>query len=553
MQRLDRLLTGCALSVLSACTGNLLGDASDPAASEAGGGGGTASAGPIPPGQCAAIAPPLEARLLSPSQYDHTVSDLLGFVSSEATATFGATSSAPRSLAELDELTVERLAGIADRVAVRAVENLATTFTCSANAPADDACVRAWLAELGRRAFRRPLDDLDLAQLQALYAAGAAEGSSASGVEWLMAGVLQSPDFLYRLVLNEPAEAGTVIALRGHELATRLSYFLWDSLPDAALFAAAEAGSLHSDGALDAELTRMLQHPSFERSVQSFYDEWLGLDVFAEVARDHADFGKPVIDSLRASVQTALRVLYAQPAPSADELLGGTRYYMDSVLTSFYGLPPGPPGFSAVDLGSEGRRGIVTHPALMTALARPDQTYPIGRGLFVLESLLCQHLEAPANLLIPPLEPIPEGGTERDQLALHSQGACQGCHARIDPLGFAFQNFDEVGRLRKPALDTSGTVANTGDVAGAFANGTELFERIARSSTVRECFATHYFEYALARRALLEGGQDPATNADACSIAPIRQAFLASGDLKQLLVTIAKSPAFRHRLVEGAP
>jgi hypothetical protein len=549
MRRLDQLWMGLGLSVLCACTGSVLGDDSKPATEAAGGGSPGAA---IPPDACAQDAPPLEARLLSPSQYDHTASDLLGFVSGEATATFGDSSSAPRSVAELDELTVERLGAIADRVAARALQQMAAVFPCSATATADDSCVQTWIAELGRRAFRRPLLDGDLAQLVALYAAGAADGSSATGVEWLLAGVLQSPDFLYRLVLNEPGDAGKVVALRGHELAARLSYFLWDSMPDAALSAAAEAGRFQSDAGLDAELGRMLQHPYFDRSIQSYYAEWLGLGVFAEVARDHPDFEKPVIDSLRESVRTSLRELYAQPSPNVGELLGGTRYYMDGVLTSFYGLPAGPPGFSAVDLASEGRRGIITHPALMTALARPDQTYPIGRGLFVLESLLCQELEAPANLVIPPLAPIPEGGTERDQLAQHSQGACQGCHARIDPLGFAFQDFDEVGRLRKPALDTSGTLANAGDLDGPFANGTELFDRIAHSSTVRDCFVTHFFEYALARRALLDAGQDPATNADACSIAPIRNAFLASGDLKQLLVTIAKSPAFRHRLGEGA-
>ena len=544
MLRSECLLAGLALWALSACTGSLLGgDSSSTSGGQGGGSGGTGTTTPLPQGDCAAAIPPLEARLLSPSQYDHTASDLLGFVSGEATTTFGATSAAPRSLAKLDELTVERLASIAERVAAQAGQNLPAVFPCGPSATADDACVQGWIGDLGRRAFRRPPSDADLAQLRALFAAGATEGGAAMGVEWLLAGVLQSPDFLYRLVLNAPGESG-VVALRGYELATRLSYFLWDSLPDAALFTAAEQGTLQSDTGLEAELQRMLADPRFTRAVESFYQEWLGLGVFAEVARDHADFGKPVIDSLQESVHSALRALYAQPAPRVDELLGSTNYYMDEVLTAFYGLPAGPAGFAPVDLASEGRRGIITHPALMTALARPDQTYPIGRGLFVLESLLCQHLVAPANVVIPPLAPIPEGGTERDQLTLHSQGACQGCHSMIDPLGFAFQDFDEVGRLRGP-FDSSGTIQGLGDLDGPFANGTELFERIGRSSTVRECFALHFFEYALARQA--------ATSDDACSLSPVRQTFLADGDLKQLIVTIARSPAFRYRLAEGAP
>jgi hypothetical protein len=491
---------------------------------------------PAEPGACVAQAP-LEARLLSARQYDHTVQQLLG-IESGALAVLNERGGVTFGLVKLDEVGVERFAEAAEAVAALAVAALPQVFPCATTALPDDPCVSDWIGKLGERAYRRPLTELERSELGALFGAGVSEGGAAKGVEWLVGGILQAPDFLYRLALDPPGSAAAVRALSGHELASRLSYTLWESMPDDALFTAASAGTLSTPEGLRSEAERLLAHPNFQRSLQTFYEHWLKLGVFAEVARDAPDFNQAVIESLRRSVQVGLQNLYAGPQPNVADLLLGSTYYLDGVLAGFYGVAtPDPESFVAFDLGHEGRRGIMAHPALMTALARPDQAFPIGRGLFVLEALLCQEL-APPQGDIPPLPAIPAGGSERDQLVQHSQNpTCAACHSLIDPFGFAFQDFDEVGRFRS-GMDSSGSISGLGaGIDGSFAAGSELMERLGQSALVRECLAEHFFEYGLSRYVL---------PSDGCSLEPITTSFVETGDLRQLLLDVVLSHAFRH-------
>ena len=548
LAQIPRVLTFTAgLALLgSGCTGVIGGGESSngdgtSAPPSAGGRSGGGSTDPAPPGTCAADAPVLEARLLSPRQYDYTVTDLFGFESG-AIATLSEGGGVTFGLVKLDEVGVERFELVADGVAEGALQNLAQIFPCATTVVPEDPCVQTWIGDLAKRAYRRPVTSTELAELAALFGAGVSEGGVPTGVQWLVSGVLQSPDFLYRMVLNPAGSTAAVRALSGHELANRLSYFLWDSMPDQSLFSAADAGTLSTPAGLESEALRMLTDGRFHRALETFYEHWLNLGVFAEVARDAPDFTQPVIDSLRRSVQVGLQALYAQPEPNAAELFLGTTYYMDGVLAGFYGVTsPDPTSFVPIELGQEGRRGILTHPALMTALARPDQAFPIGRGLFVLESLLCLEL-TPPQIDVPPLPAIPEGGTERDQLELHSKDpACASCHSMIDPFGFAFQDFDEVGRYRA-GMNSSGALVGLGEgIDGPFASGTELIERLGQSENVRQCLATHFFEYGMSRHAL---------PGDDCSLAPIRSSFAETGDLKNLILKVVQSHAFQNRLAE---
>jgi hypothetical protein len=197
----------------------------------------------------------------------------------------------------------------------------------------------------------------------------------------------------------------------------------------------------------------------------------------------------------------------------------------------------------------EQRRGVLTHPGMMALLARPGESFPIGRGLHVLRNVLCQVISAPDGIEIPPLPPAQEGVSTRERLEAHtSSSICQGCHSMINPTGFAFESFDEVGRFRtmdhgRP-IDSSGMLElGLPDIDGSFATGDELLQKLGESQTVRACFAEKYLDFALARSV-----SDPA---DACSIRALGEAFGASGDLKQLVVSVAKSDSFRMRLAEG--
>jgi hypothetical protein len=223
---------------------------------------------------------------------------------------------------------------------------------------------------------------------------------------------------------------------------------------------------------------------------------------------------------------------------------------MNAALRGFYGLPGAGTAFVATDMPGQERRGVLTHPGLMALLARPAESNPISRGLFLRKVIMCQDMPPPpAGVAIPPLPPITPGLSTRDRLDQHVKAPlCASCHNLIDPPGFALENFDWVGRHRtgdsgRP-VDTSGTMSDAGDLEGAFAKGEELLGRIAESGDVKACFAQKYFEYAVSRTT---------TSEDACSIDALKKSFLPSGDLKELALSIAGSDSFRYRLSEGGP
>jgi hypothetical protein len=280
-----------------------------------------------------------------------------------------------------------------------------------------------------------------------------------------------------------------------------------------------------------------------------FYSRWLNLNAFREAARDVAEFNEAVVNDLSTSLLMTATELYKAESPNISSLFTGESYFLNDGLRKFYGLSGTGTGFTATEMPGQGRRGLVTHPALMALLARPNETFPIGRGLFLLRKIICQEVPPPPEgLVIPQQPPFKEGISTRERLEMHTAGpVCQACHSMINPAGFALESFDEVGRYRamdhgRP-VDTSGTLSLGKDVDGAFATGDELMARLAQSQSVRACFAEKYLDFALAHAVT-----DPA---DTCSIEALGKSFGASGDLKKLVAAVAETDSFRLRLAEG--
>jgi hypothetical protein len=507
---------------------------------------GTAPPGTSQPSACMGRveASVLHARMLSPRQYDNTVEDLLR-VGGNPAKDFGGGADT-----QLDDLGAERRANAAASIARQATAQLAMWSPC---APTAADCKQQIIDKVGLRAFRHPLSVTERQQLTALFDAGVKEKDFNTGVEWFLTGVLQSPDFLYQL--SRPAageQAGTIRQITGYELASRLSYFVWDSMPDDVLFAAA-ANGLKDAASVQTQVTRMLQdQPRLLRGVASFYSSWLAIDGFGELARDDKAFTTDLVKALSTSLLMSATQLYTGPSPNLTALLSGESYFLNGTLRAFYGKGTGGADFVATDLAGEKRHGILTHPALMAQLARPQKTHPINRGLFVRGKLLCQELS-------PPLEDVPQlpdvpvmGVTTRDEVAAHSKNPmCAACHTLLDPPGFALESFDQVGRRRetengKP-VDTSGTMINGGDLDGPFARGDELLAKMGTSKTVRSCFAQQYFQFAVSGDVA-----SPVAMADRCAVERLGGNFAASGDLKALVQLIATSDSFRFRLSEGA-
>jgi hypothetical protein len=508
--------------------------------SPAGGSAGTPGAGTGNGGSDDCSAPQAAAtplRVLTESQYKNTVLDIFRIAS------------APEDLLAqgLDDVALERRANAAAAVATQAAANLAPWAPCT---DTSESCKLQIIDVIGARAYRHPLVDSERAELKALFDAGVTEKDYATGVEWFVTGLLQSPDFIYQVVRPVAGETpGEVRPLGGHEYASRLAYFIWDGAPDDALSAAAANGDLSDPVKRDAEVARMLADPRFSRGVAQFYTRWLGMVGFDELARDADGFDQDLVASLATSLLMSATELYKAPNPNITSLFSGDTYYLNDVLRNFYGVSGTGSAFTAAPMTGESRRGILTHPAMMAKLARPGESFPIGRGLFLLRNVLCQVILAPDGIEIPPLPPLVEGTSTRERLEAHtSSPTCQGCHALINPSGFAFESFDEVGQFRtvdhgKP-VDSSGRLElGLPDIDGSFATGDELLAKLGQSQSVRACFAEKYQEFALARTTL-----EPA---DACSLRALRESFGPSGDLVELVVSVAGSDSFRLRRAEG--
>lgn len=318
-------------------------------------------------------------------------------------------------------------------------------------------CVKQIAETLARRAFRRPVSEADLARLMPFYEAGRQEGDFDRGVERLVAAVLVSPDFLYRTI-RPPAEASAKAAgeraLTEYELATRLSFFLWNVGPDEALFTLAASGQLSTPAVLDAQVTRMLADPKAASLVTNFAMKWLGLDGLAGVTPDQqifTGFNDQLRMDLIIEAESFIHSVLLENRPLV-ELLTSDRTYLNDRIARHYGLP-GINGtqFRWVRLTDTNRLGLLGKGAVLMKTSYPDRTSPVLRGAWVLEKILGTPPTPPPPGVESDLSPRAgeKPATVRARLEQHrANPACGQCHGVIDPLGLALENFDAVGQFR---------------------------------------------------------------------------------------------------------
>ncbi len=524
-------------------------------AASAGGSGGTAE-----PSQCTASPPPVAPlALLTREQYDNTVFDLLGdasgpsrnFPPENQVEGFKNDTSAHQASPLLVEKYLEAAEGLAQRAVATRLDSIAP---CPSQNTA--ACGRDFVRSFGLRAFRRPLTTTESQLFDELFTRANAQSGYGAAVGMVLQTMLQSPQFLYRIdALAAPTPETGAVALGPYELASRLSYFLNGSMPDAELFAAAAANELSTDAQITAQAQRLLALPRAKEVVRSFHHQWLALDSLAAVARDLGASGvdaNGIGKDWLTSLDRFIDHVYWESG-NVSELFDSKLVYLNPRLASLYGAPaPAGADFSPVELAD--RAGLITQPALLALLAHSEQSAPVLRGVFVLERLMCVSVPPPPpNVANMPPDPDPSL-TTRERFRVHTEStACAGCHRLIDGVGFGFEEYDQVGRFRSMEfglpVDASGEVLPTGDASldGPFNGAAELAQRLASSSRVRDCIAGNWYRFALGRKP---------TAADECSLDEVKSSFAASsGDLKALLVAITRSVAFRYRpaLSQGAP
>jgi hypothetical protein len=552
------LSSGCYSGVGSldgAASGGGPGGADDGA--DDGDGGDDGGEGPVE-GQCGdPQTGPTALRRLTNDQYRHTIRDLLGidatrvdaFAPDERIGAFKSNGSAP-----VVDLQVEQYMDAAEVIATEATADLSGLLPCDPGAIGEDACAEELIRTLAPRAYRRPLDEAEISALQGVYLDGKAEGGFADGIRIALQGMLQSPYFLYHVELGTSSGAdGAPTALTGHELAARLSYFLWDSMPDDALFAAAETGELYDDDGLEAQVERMLEDPRTAEAIASFHLQWLGVDEIEGLEKDGGVY--PAFDATLAASMKAETAAFANWVIGEGDarlhtlLTSNTTLTDDPNLLALYGVTP-PPGHvpgQPIELPAAERAGLLTQASLLAEHAHSNQTSPVHRGQLVRENFLCTPLPPPpADVDNVPPDPTP-GATTRERFAQHTgDPACAGCHVLIDGLGFGFEGYDGIGAFRTmeegQAVDASGEVVGTEDIDGPFVGAVELAAKLAESDQVRACVATQWFRYSLGRIDTAD---------DQCAFDHMNEAFAASDyDIRELVKTIVLSDSFRFRRAE---
>jgi hypothetical protein len=349
-------------------------------------------------------------------------------------------------------------------------------FVCRpASAAEEPACAATILKALARRAYRRPIEDGDaaLATLLKFYAEGRALGGFDGGVQHALARVLVDPEFVFRFE-KEPADVavGASYELGGFELASRLSFFIWSSIPDDELLAAAAAGDLATPVGLEREARRMLADAKAEALVRNFASQWLLLRQLDTVVPATNEFD----GNLRRSFREETEQLFAnvlREDSSVVDLLDADYTFVDERLARHYGIPNVRGSrFRRVELADGARRGLLGHGSILTVTSAPNRTSPVRRGQWVLENILGSPVPPPPDGVETNLDetaPRGEATTMRARLERHqADPGCAACHNLMDPIGFALENFDMIGKWR----DADG--AAPVDPHGEFIDGTAL-------------------------------------------------------------------------------
>jgi hypothetical protein len=461
--------------------------------------------------------PSVGVRRLTHTQYNNTVRDLLGDRTAPASQfppeDFVNGFKNQYQAQSLSPILVEAYGAAAEKLARNAFRqgNSAGLVPCKPSV----ACRTQFVRTFGLRTFRRPLDPAELKRYEALFAK---EKDFYAGARLVVEAMLQSPHFLFRLEETDNPK------WKPYARAGRLSYALWDTMPNDALLASAAKGELDNPASLEKVARRMLDDPKAKQALDEFVAQWLRFDRLLTATKDRRRFPQFTRETAFAMTEEARRFVadLVWTDQNFMDLFTGGYGYLNADLAAVYKLPAPAAEFTKVTFPPESERAGVLGQALFLALtSRPDETSPTSRGLFVREQFLCQKVADPPPGVNTNLPPISEAKplTNRDRLAEHTVNkSCSGCHSLIDPIGFGFEKFDAIGGRRDKLplsffgdrrnrntppktitldLDTSGFVA--GIKESNFKSPIELGAVLARSPECQECIVKQYFRYTAGR------------------------------------------------------
>jgi hypothetical protein len=498
---------------------------------------------------------PIPIRRLTNAEYMATVTDLfpgytlpeMHFVPDAKVLGFiNLSSSQTGSLVRMEQYETTALF-IAQTVAADP-----TTLTgCDAAAQDEATCVGPWLADFGKRAYRRPLTAAETDSLMALLARDVGTVPYPTRLGNVVQVVLLSPKFLFRPEIGDRTQqVAQGIPLTSWEMATRLSYFLTGSLPDAELAAAAEAGALLKADELVKQTRRLLTTPRAQTNLVKFHLMWLGTEGTGALAKNEnafPDFNPLLAYYFAKETDQFLRKTLFEKQGTFAELLLSDQTYVNGPLAEFYGVPgpADPKEWVPTKLDTSKRVGLLTQPSLLATMAKEDRTDPIRRGKFVLNQILCRSVNPPSPEIVAMFQPLDLNKTAREQLTEHRENpVCASCHYLLDPLGLPFEHYDAIGRWRD--TDRGMAIDASGEIDGhTFSGVPEMARLIADIPTARACYVAEWLRFA-------EGKLN--SDADQAYLDWLMSRFSRNTAITDLVAAMVGSDTFRYRApAAGAP
>jgi hypothetical protein len=519
-------------------------------------------------------------RRLTHSQYNNTVRDLLGDYSRPADRfppeDFVNGFKNQLRTQGMPPLLAEAYSGAAEKLALNAFRagDVNQLIPCKPASASDAKCRDQFVRGFGLRAFRRPLSDAEAQRYGDLFAAQSARsGRFVEGARAVVEAMLQSPKFLFHVegaATRLPAGAGPNrerASARDYDVASRLSYLLWNTMPDGKLFDAAAAGELRTAEGIERTARAMLEHPLARQAADEFFAEWLRFDRALTAVKDRKRFPEFTPELAAMMVQETQMLLGHLVWNNGNFMEAFTADYgfLNADLASLYGVPAPSGEFELVKLPAASHRaGLLGQASFLSSNAGPVETSPTARGIFIREQLLCQHIPNPppgVNTQVP--EPTPERPLARRQrMQSHVDNpTCASCHRLMDPIGFGLENYDALGQWRDietiefegtgsgrnktPARKVELPIDNKGEIAGlpnsTFSDPAQIGRLLADSRACQECVVKQLFRYAFGRA---ESAADRDT---------IRRTFTEFRDsgfkFKELLIALIRSPQF----LDGLP
>jgi len=496
---------------------------------------------------------PASLRLLLQRQYVGAIEDLLGPQAAAVAAPpenhaingFDAVGASQLALGDAEIDAYEQSARAVVEAAA-AAGTLASWLACDPAVQGDAICMEQVVESFGRRAWRRPLTEDEVQRYAAVGTTAATDfGSFDAGMQEAVAALLQSPHFLYQVEVGEPdPDDPTRRRLTPYELASRMSFFLVDTVPDADLLDDAEAGLLATEDGIREAAYRLLERPRARGSLGAFFGEAWRLRNLATLPKDQATFPQWT-PALAQAMQAETLALVEDIAWSRDadfrEVFTADYTFANAQLGFHYGLPGAAELGDALTMvplgGLDKRGGVFGHAGFLSLLAHVSSTSPTLRGKFVLENVLCRTVPPPPPGVVTDL-PVPEPGmTMRERLEQHMEDpSCAGCHGYIDPIGFGLENYDGIGRFRTE--DNGSPIDASAAIDGQpFEGAAGLGALVAASPDAASCLTRNLYRHATGH---IE------TDGEEVALVALEEAFVDSGyRMQALLVEIVASPAFR--------